>query len=84
MLAEYCDMTSIVTNIDAHVIHFQCPSCGSELKQTIGLLKAEKRIVCAECKVGINIDTARLVAGTEALHAAVLPGPNEITIKFFR
>src|SRR4029079_6075567 len=39
-------------------------------------------MVCAERKVGINIDTARLVAATEALHDAVLPGANEITIKF--
>jgi len=69
---------------DAHLIHFQCPSCGAELEQTIGLLKAEKRIVCAGCNVGINIDTARLAVATEALRAAVLPGPNEITIKFFR
>ena len=81
---EYCATTFIVPDIDANVIHFQCPSCGFELQQTIGLLKAEKRIVCADCKVGINIDTARLVAATEALRAAVLPGPNEITIKFFR
>ena len=73
-----------MVDIDANVVHFQCPSCGFELKQTIGLLKAEKRIVCAGCKVGINIDAARLVAATEALHSAVLPGPNEITIKFFR
>jgi predicted RNA-binding Zn-ribbon protein involved in translation (DUF1610 family) len=73
-----------VSNIDAHVIQFQCPSCGFELQQTIGLLKAEKRIVCTGCKVGINIDTARLVAATEGLDAAVLSGPNEITIKFFR
>ena len=74
----------VVPDIDANVIHFQCPSCGFELEQTIGLLKAEKRIVCADCKVSINIDTTRLVAATEAMHAAVLPGPNEITIKFFR
>ena len=71
-------------NIDGNLIQFQCPSCGFELEQTIGLLKAEKRIICADCKVGINIDTARLVTATEALCAAVLPGPNEITIKFFR
>jgi hypothetical protein len=66
------------------MIHFQCPSCGFELEQTIGLLKAEERIVCAACKVGITIDAAQLVAATTALHSAVLPGPNEITIKFFR
>jgi hypothetical protein len=73
-----------VPDIDTHEIHFQCPNCGFELQQTIGLLKAEKRIVCSGCKVGINIDSARLVAATEELDAAVLPGPNEITIKFFR
>ncbi|HWL75195.1 MAG TPA: hypothetical protein VNQ74_15095 [Burkholderiaceae bacterium] len=70
--------------VDANLIRFQCPRCGCELEQTIGLLKAGKRIVCTDCNVGINIDSARLVAATEALSAAVLPGPNEITIKFFR
>jgi hypothetical protein len=54
-----------------------------ELRQAIGLLKVEKRMVCAGCNVDIDIDTVRLVAATEALHAAV-PGSNEITIKFFR
>jgi len=77
-------MIFCVADIDANGVHFQCPSCGFELKQTIGLLKAEKRIVCADCKVGIHIDAGRLVAATEAPHSAVLPGPNEITIKFFR
>ena len=71
-------------DIDAHKIHFQCPSCGFELEQTIGLLKAEKRIICSGCMVGINIDTARLLAATEDLYPAVAQGPNEITIKFFR
>ena len=70
--------------IDANVIQFQCPSCGYELAQSIGLLKAEQRLVCAGCAVGINFDTAKLVTATEALHAALLPGPNEIPIKFFR
>ena len=73
-----------MTGVDANLIRFQCPRCGSELEQTIGLLKAGNRIVCTDCKVGINIDSTRLVAATEALAAAVLPGPNEITIKFFR
>jgi hypothetical protein len=72
-----------VRRIDSNIVQFQCPQCGFELEQTIGLLKAEQRIVCADCKVGISIDAARLVAATEVLHAAV-PGPNEITIKFFR
>jgi len=66
------------------VIHFQCPRRGFEVEHIIGMLEAEKRIVCPDCKVGINIDTARLVAATEELHAVVLPGPSEITIKLFR
>jgi predicted RNA-binding Zn-ribbon protein involved in translation (DUF1610 family) len=75
---------TFVVHIDANVIQFQCPSCGFELQQTIGLLKAEQRMVCVGCNVAINIDSVRLVVAAEALHAAVLPGPNEITIKFFR
>ena len=58
------------------------PAAARELEQTIGLLKAG--IVCADCKIGISIDSTRLVAATEALGAAVPPGPNEVTIKFFR
>jgi len=69
--------------IDTNIIQFQCPRCGFELQQTIGLLKSEQRIVCGDCKVDINIDAARLVTATESLHAAV-PEPNKITIKFFR
>ena len=75
---------TFVVHIDANVIQFQCPSCGFELQQTIGLLKAEQRMVCAGSNVAINIDTVRLAVASEALHAAVLPGPNEITIKFIR
>ena len=48
---------TFAVHIDANVIQFHCPSCGFELRQTIGLLKAEKRMVCAGCNVGINIDT---------------------------
>jgi transcription elongation factor Elf1 len=73
-----------VPNADANVIHFQCPNCGFELEQTVGLIKAEKRIVCGECHVGINVDIVRLLEATEVLHAAVPLGPNEITIRFFR
>ncbi len=38
--SHICDTMLILSNIDANVIHFQCPSCGFELQQTIGLLKA--------------------------------------------
>jgi hypothetical protein len=36
-------MTFMVSNIDTNLIRLQCPNCGFELDQTIGLLKAETR-----------------------------------------
>ncbi len=33
-------------NVDATVISFQCPKCGQDLQQTIGLLKSNQRLVC--------------------------------------
>ena len=71
-------------HIDANVIQFQCPSCGFELRQTIGLLKAEKRMVCAGCNVGINIDTERLAAATEALRAGRKATPGENSDAHFK
>jgi transcription elongation factor Elf1 len=70
-------------NVDANVIGFQCPSCGHDLQQTIGHLKAERRLVCEDCGVGISFDTEKLALATAALHEAVETVPNEITIKFF-
>src|SRR5262249_55657284 len=33
------DKESLMANIDAHVVKFQCPSCGHDLEQSIGRLK---------------------------------------------
>ena len=74
---------SLMPGFDAHIIRFQCPSCGHDLEQT-GLLKAERRLICRGCNVGINFDTAKLVQAAETLEAALPLGPNEITIKFYR
>jgi len=71
-------------NVDANVISFQCPKCGHELQQTIGLLKSNQRLVCHGCGVGISFDTAKLAKATESLLEALEAVPNEITIKFFR
>src|SRR6266478_4127820 len=46
-------------NVDANVISFQCPKCGQDLQQTIGLLKSNQRLVCNSCGVGV----ARPAAG---------------------
>lgn len=72
-------------NVDSNVIHFlQCPRRGQELEQAIGLLKADRRMVCGRRQVEINFDTAKVAAATESLHDALAPGPNQITIKFYR
>jgi hypothetical protein len=73
-----------MANVDANVISFQCPKCGYELRQTIGLLKGNQRLVCGGCGVGISFDTAKMAAATEILQEALETVPNEITIKFFR
>jgi hypothetical protein len=70
-------------NVDANVIGFQCPKCGQDLQQTIGLLKSNQRLVCNSCAVGISFDTAKLAEATEILQEALEAVPNEITIKFF-
>jgi len=71
-------------NVDANVIGFQCPKCGHDLQETIEHLKAERRLVCGDCGVGINFDTDKLVQAAAALQEALDAVPNEITIKFFR
>ena len=47
------------------------PSCGNDLKQTIGKLKAEKRMICPGCGIGINIDTNRLANAAEEIQKAI-------------
>jgi transcription elongation factor Elf1 len=69
-------------NVDANMIRFQCPKCGQDLHQTIGLLRSNQRLVCDCCGVGINFDTAKLAKATEILQEAIEAVPNEITIKF--
>ena len=49
-----------MANVDAHVIKFQCPSCGHDLDQSIGLLKSGEHMQCPGCNIGINIDTEPL------------------------
>ena len=71
-------------NVDANVISFQCPKCGHDLEQTIGLLKTNQRLVCTGCGVGISFDTAKLAKATENLQEALEAVPNEISIRFFR
>ena len=73
-----------VTGVDPHEIRFQCPSCGHDLRQTIGRLRASEHMTCAGCDIGINIDTNRLADAAEEIHRAIEKVPPEITIKFFR
>jgi predicted RNA-binding Zn-ribbon protein involved in translation (DUF1610 family) len=73
-----------VASADLHEISFQCPSCGQDLRQTIGRLKANEPMVCTGCQIGININTSRLANAAEEIHRAIDKIPPEITIKFFR
>jgi transcription elongation factor Elf1 len=57
-------------NVDAHEISFQCPRCGHDLVETIGHLKANRRLVCGDCGVGINFDTDKLAKATDVLEDA--------------
>jgi predicted RNA-binding Zn-ribbon protein involved in translation (DUF1610 family) len=77
-------MASAMTNVDLHEIRFQCPNCGQDLSQTIGRLKAQERMTCSDCGVGINIDTNRFAKATEEMQNAIGKIPPEISIKFFR
>jgi predicted RNA-binding Zn-ribbon protein involved in translation (DUF1610 family) len=61
---------SLMARIDSHEIRFQCPKCGHDLKQTIGRLKANERMTCPGCGVGINIDSDRLAKATEEIEKA--------------
>jgi predicted RNA-binding Zn-ribbon protein involved in translation (DUF1610 family) len=73
-----------MADVDAHEVRFQCPSCGHDLKQTVGSLKANKPMRCSGCGIGINIDTNRLAHAAEEIQNALEKIPPEITIKFFR
>ncbi len=72
-----------MTDTDTREIEFQCPNCGQDLKQTIGQLKANAHMTCADCGMGINIDNS-LAKATEEIRRAIEKVPPEITIKFFR
>jgi predicted RNA-binding Zn-ribbon protein involved in translation (DUF1610 family) len=74
----------VMADMDTREIEFQCPNCGQDIKQTIGKLKANAHMTCADCGIGINIDTDRLAKATEEIRRAIEKTPPEITIKFFR
>ena len=52
---------------DPHEFRFQCPNCGSDLRQTVGRLKASEPMICPACHVGINIDTNTLADAAEEI-----------------
>jgi hypothetical protein len=72
-----------MTDIDSNEIEFQCPSCGNDLKQTIGQLKAEKHMICPGCSIGINIDTDRMANAAEEIHKATEKSPPELDFADF-
>jgi transcription elongation factor Elf1 len=73
-----------MTDVDTHVIEFQCPKCGQSMEQTIGKLKSQDQMRCPGCGISINIDTSKLSNAVEEIRKAIEHAPPEITIKFFR
>jgi transcription elongation factor Elf1 len=73
-----------MTDVNAHIIEFQCPKCGQPLEQTIGKLKSQDQMRCPGCGISINIDTSKLSNAVEEIRKAIEHAPPEITIKFFR
>jgi peptide subunit release factor 1 (eRF1) len=73
-----------MSNVDTHVIKFQCPSCGHDLEQSIRRLTSGEHMRCPGCRIGINIDASRLTDAVEEMHKALEKAPSEITIKFYR
>jgi uncharacterized Zn finger protein len=69
---------------DDDKIAFQCPSCGYDLEQSIGLLRASEPMTCSGCRIVINIDTDRLAKAAAEIQKAMRRTPPQITIKFFR
>jgi hypothetical protein len=66
--------------VDLHEVRFQCS--GPILQQMIGRLQTS--MTCADCHIGINIDTYGLANAGNEIQKAVEKVPPEITIKFFR
>ena len=50
-----------MANIDAHVVKFQCPSCGHDLEQSIGRLKVWWTHAMSWLRIGIGINIAATV-----------------------
>ena len=75
---------SVMTDVDANIVEFQCPQCGHVLRQTIRKLKSQDQMRCPGCGIGINIDTNRLSRAVDEIQRAVEKVPPQITIKFFR
>jgi len=75
---------SVMADVDANIVEFQCPHCGHVLEQTIGKLKTQDKMQCSGCGVRINIDTNRLSSAVSEILMAAEKVPPQITIKFFR
>jgi hypothetical protein len=57
-----------MTDVDSNEIEFQCPSCGNDLKQTIGQLKAEKNppAPATQCRLLADFSPLARTAGISA------------------
>lgn len=71
-----------MNDINAEVIAFQCPQCGSALQLTIGQIKSPESMNCSGCGVGISTNTNGSSNVADEIREAAGKVPAEITIKF--
>jgi hypothetical protein len=77
-LEDYnCSDGRIYVQYRGSVICFQCPEMRARSSAN------DRRRVCNDCGVGINLDTGKLALAA-AMREAIETVPAEITIKFFR
>lgn len=61
--------------LNDQTIELACPHCGHKLKERIGKLKTNAKLICTKCKVGFSIDAndlRREVTKVEKSHAQLL------------
>jgi len=67
----------VTLDLDSHRIDIPCPSCGKNISETIGQLKADPDLTCT-CGQVIHIEAEKLRAGIEQAEKAVADFEREL------
>jgi predicted RNA-binding Zn-ribbon protein involved in translation (DUF1610 family) len=49
-------MAKLEINFDAQPVEFACPSCGHQMKTTVGEIRRNKPTKCGGCGITMNFD----------------------------